>query len=261
MSRFFFYPFLTNRKERVFLSEEETKHLLANRIKVGEEFTLWNGRGSFCKAYLEAYDRKRARIRTEGPVKKNIGCSLHPKLQLFQALLKSTSRTDWLVEKATEIGISHIYFFPTTHSLKKTVSKSNFKRWRRIALSACKQSGHPFLPTIGFLRDTQKAIRKLESIAGIKLLADPKAQKTLFECLSQPLQRFSKIQNVFLLIGPEGDFSETEKENFVKIDCVPVLLSRTVLRSETAAVFGLSVIKSYFENIYSYEICHQDSGL
>ncbi|WP_369019280.1 RsmE family RNA methyltransferase [Thermatribacter velox] len=263
MSKFFFYPFLSKAKDWIFLSEEETKHLMANRIKIGEKITLWNGRGLFLEARLEAYHGKRAKAKIEENwADKNINPVYRNGFQLFQALLKSTSRTDWLVEKATEVGVSCIYFFPTMHSLKKTISKSNLKRWKRIALSACKQSGYPFLPRIGFLKDIKKVAHKLESTVGTKLIADPQAQKTLSEYLKHSHSNTKdKQKNLLFLVGPEGDFSKSEKESFAKMGCIPVLLSRTILRSETAAIFGLAVIKSHFEDMHAHEICHQNFGL
>jgi 16S rRNA (uracil1498-N3)-methyltransferase len=161
-----------------------------------------------------------------------------PRVTLIQALAKP-ARMDWLVEKATELGVGEILPV-TTERVVVEGGQHKVERWERIAASAARQCGTPHVPRILPVCSLSLA---LERIAGFDL--------TVLGCLAPGVRRFreamemrrgSEVRNVALLIGPEGDFTPGETSAMLEKGAVPVSFGPLVLRVETAAVFGLSVL-------------------
>jgi 16S rRNA (uracil1498-N3)-methyltransferase len=143
------------------------------------------------------------------------------------------------VGESKVIGESEIIFFETRNTEFKVGRKIDDKllRWQQTAVEACKQSGNPFLPKISYFE-------KLESINllpfGIKLFGG-------LEENSQPIKKVISTNppksNICIAIGPEGDFSPSEYDYLIGngfIECR--LAQHNVLRSETAAIYALSVL-------------------
>lgn len=227
------------------LLPEEGHHLEVERISVGEQIFLSNGRGQLFRGlYLGKRDGKHwveieVQVREERP---------SFAISVWQAFLHSPSRLDWLVEKLTEIGVSKIGFFPAQRSLISEVSCQRVERWRKIALSACKQSSRLTFPEIELIENWDAFLALLERSSGVVLLTDPSASKTLWDI-------FPEIpgETVWsLVIGPEGDLTEEEKRTVFSLSQARgVRLLSKILRSETAAIFGASVLVSFLDGAYA----------
>jgi len=231
MSRFLFYsPLVTN--EVILLSPEESHHLLVERIKPGSSVFLSDGKGNLFRGIYEGEKRGRAQIRVEekvGEEKRSFD------LVVWQAVLKSPSRMDWVVEKLTEIGVSQIGFFSSHRSLKSTIPPEKMERWEKIVLSACKQSGRTIFPDLIF---------SLSNSPGTVILADPEGNEALWSFLQERKERSFQI-----VIGPEGDLTREEREEILKkAQGKRIKLSKKILRSETASLFSASVVTSFLED-------------
>jgi len=244
MGRFFFHPLLKE-KETIALLPEEAHHLQVERISPQSQIFLSDGRGRlFQGRYLGEHQGKTwvevgEKVREENPLFE---------LHVWQAFLHSPSRLDWLVEKLTEVGVSTIGFFPAERSLNPYVSPQRVKRWQKIALSACKQSGRLFFPEIRLAGSWNDFLSALKGSPGVILLADPGAPELLWDFLNRRGQ-----ESIFaLLVGPEGDFTEEEKEVILSLPQVyRVRLFSRILRSETASLFGASILSSFLDGVYA----------
>lgn len=238
MSRFFFHPSLMA-EETILLSSEESHHLLVERIKPGSLVLLCDGKGNLFQGVYEKEHKGKAQISIEekiGEEKKNLD------LIVWQAMLKSPSRLDWLVEKLTEIGVSQIGFFFPHNSLKNVISREKKERWEKIILSACKQSGRTIFPDLILLEQWEDFVSSLSNSRGTVVLADPEGDETLWSFLKDQKERSFQI-----VIGPEGDLTKEEKEEILQKG-KGVKLSTKILRSETASLFCASVVASFLEN-------------
>lgn len=157
------------------------------------------------------------------------------KLSLAQAIPKS-QKMDWIVEKATELGVAAIYPLWTEHVVKKT---ERLDRWQKIALSASQQSGRLDVPKIWPVQDGSEFLAHSREfdLKLIASLADFPRQS-----LDVVIQEARSCACVILAIGPEGDFSSTEVKEALDQGWKAVNLGPLVLRSETAAIAGLAIL-------------------
>ena len=152
---------------------------------------------------------------------------------LAVGLLKHADRMEWLVEKAVEIGTKEITWLITEKSARYGY---RHERIERIAISAMKQSGRLWLPILN------KPVEIAEWIAGCNASA-----KFIAHCHTETEKKSltSSAQtkpSSALLIGPEGDFSHEEIRLATEHHFTPVSLGQSRLRSETAAIYGLSIL-------------------
>ncbi len=164
-------------------------------------------------------------------------------IALVAALFKF-DRFEWLIEKATELGVATIQPFEATrteHGLAQA-SVRRRARWEKIALEASQQSRRAHLPRIG---PTVRFAKAIEQTATAKLLLDedPSAAPILPQL---PGER-SVTDGVALLLGPEGGWTQDERDGAEAAGWRPCSLGGTVLRAETAAVAGLAVIQTAWD--------------
>lgn len=160
---------------------------------------------------------------------------------ILVAALFKFDRFEWLVEKATELGVTAIQPFEATrteHGLAQASHKRR-PRWEKIALEASQQSRRAHLPQI---ESTVRFAKAIEQTAGTKLLLDEDASAPpILHRL--PHERAASDQ-VSLLLGPEGGWTPEEREAAQAAGWLPCSLGTTILRAETAAVAGLAVIQA-----------------
>ena len=223
-----FYSKYKAEDEFIVMNEIDSKHISRSfRKKIGDNIRVTNGLGCLCNA--EIIERgKKIKVKI-----KSIEKFEAPNLSIHIALspLKNISRFEWFVEKATELGISQITPIVCEHSEKKKV---NTERLERILISSLKQSNQFFKPKINSINTFENFILNSEDQL---LMANLKTSNKLSEKL------FNK-PNICLMIGPEGGFSDSEIDLAKKQDIKEVTLGNSRLRSETAAIYGMSIIRS-----------------
>ena len=156
------------------------------------------------------------------------------------ALIKF-DRFEWLIEKATELGVNVIQPFEAArseHGLAQA-SQKRLARWEKIALEASQQSRRVHLPII---RPTVRLEKTLREDALVRLFLDesPEASQILSVL---PAQR-SAADRIALLVGPEGGWTHEEREQAVQAGWLPCSLAQTLLRAETASVAALAIIQA-----------------
>jgi len=146
------------------------------------------------------------------------------------------SRLDYLIEKATELGVNKFYFYKSRYTNYFT---KNSNRWEKITRQAIKQSNRLYLPEIHISDDYSEFIK---SVSGIKykFLADQTASKPFKEILASFENRSG--DNIIFLIGPEGGLEEEEINLARDHNFLPVSFGEKRLRTETAAISAASYI-------------------
>lgn len=198
------------------------------RLESGDEIYLIDGRGSFYRACLTLVSKGRCRyeIEEQRPQQKSWNGHIH----LAMAPTKMADRVEWMVEKATEIGVDEFSFldcaFSERHQLKTD-------RIERIVISAMKQSRKAWKPQVNGMESFSQFLRRAH--VGSRFIAhcyDEVARQDLFNRLA----RADEGTDVTLLIGPEGDFSRSEVNEAVECGFESVTLGSSRLRTETAAL-------------------------
>jgi 16S rRNA (uracil1498-N3)-methyltransferase len=218
----FYAADFTEKNTNYTLTEEESKHCVrVLRLKTGAQVTLLNGKGLSALAEITDDHPKKCIL---GILKTEIHPPVNAEIHLALAPTKNMDRMEWLIEKATEIGLNKLTFLKCDHNER---SQLKLDRLEKIAIAAMKQSKRYYLPEISDLVPFQTFIQACPN--GYIGHCYP-AEKT-------PLNDASE-KKVFL-IGPEGDFSEKEVEFALKHGYQAVSLSDFRLRTETAALMAV----------------------
>lgn len=194
----------------------------ALRLAAGEIVAIFNGSGRLWTGPI-SFDGKRAFVTIETEVEDSCESPLF--LTLVQAQV-TPEKMDWIVEKATELGVSRIVLVPARRSVTKLTGERLQKRvekCRETVRAACEQCGRNHLPTVEALSWAEA----LEIEADTKLILAPGATGRL--ALEAP-------KSIVFAVGPEGGFDEKEIAEASEKGWLPTLLGPRVLRTETAGL-------------------------
>ena len=229
---YFFLETLHREPDTFTLSEETSKHVIqVLRMKAGEHLQLTNGKGYLMKAEITDDNRKKCIVRKVSAeqirqAEKKITIAISP--------LKNTSRFEWFLEKATEMGVSEIIPLLCQRTEKQ---HHRIDRLNNILVSAMLQSKQSWLPLLHEPTRFESVIRLYSSV-----------QKLIAHCEDddnkKQLAGLKKENSVIILIGPEGDFTPEEVSFAKDSHFVPVALGDTRLRTETAGVFAAALLCS-----------------
>lgn len=207
------------------LNPEESKHCVrVLRLTEGEAVSLVDGCGNWYNGIITLADAKGCRVECREKLK-NYG-RRNFRLHLAVAPTKNIDRTEWMLEKCTEMGIDEITMLNTCHSERKVVKD---ERLEKVVVAAMKQSLKAYLP-------------QLNPMVGFKsfIASCRETHKFIAHCNEGEKKRLDELycpgNDVVILIGPEGDFSEEEVEIARKSGFVPVSLGESRLRTETAGM-------------------------
>jgi 16S rRNA (uracil1498-N3)-methyltransferase len=204
------------------LDGDEEHHLRVLRLSHGDEILVTDGKGLIAKAKLT--DKSSFTI-----LEQSIHSRAHS-IHLFVAPTKNADRIEWLVEKATEIGVASVTLMQCERNERKQI---NHDRLVRNAISAMKQSQQPWLPQIHPLTSFGEIIKSKFDQNFIAYVdhTNPNHLKDL----AKPRKSYG------ILIGPEGDFTENEMQ--LASGWQKVNLGPTRLRTETAALVGVVTLQ------------------
>jgi len=207
------------------LSEEESRHASkVLRLQMGDEVILTDGLGNWMVSEILDNHPKRCLVgvKTKYSNYKHLGYELH----IAAAPTKNINRFEWFLEKATEIGISRITPLLTSHSERKEIKKP---RLNKVITAAMKQSLKAWHPLLDDMIKFDKFIQQ-----------DFDGKKFIAWCESDENERIEKYltakEKALILIGPEGGFSIEEIEMAKANGFQPVSISKSRLRTETAAL-------------------------
>jgi 16S rRNA (uracil1498-N3)-methyltransferase len=213
------------------LSVEESRHCQkVLRLREGEIIHLTDGRGTLFEARIIDLLSRQVSVEVTGK-QENYGKRDY-RLHLAVAPTKNIDRFEWFLEKATEIGVDEITPLICEHSERRQL---RIDRLEKVITSAVKQSLKAYHPVLNPLTDYKKFIKEKRKdqlfIAHLEE-SDPVLLQKVYQ----------KSNDVTILIGPEGDFSDTEISLALKASYQCVSLSNSRLRTETAAVVACHAV-------------------
>lgn len=229
-----FYSQPISLQQTVELDDVAFGHLIrVLRLGDGDTIRVFNGDGHEYAAQLCNVGKKRASASITAILKTDQQLPLT--LQLGQVISKG-DRMDFTIQKATELGVSDITPLWSERcevKLKGERLEKKLEHWRRVAISACEQSGRNVIPTIHTPQHFSDWCQQCH--AELKLTLHPHKQK--------PLHEYQPPKSLALLVGPEGGFSEAEVAQSLALNFNGLTLGPRVLRTETAALAALSVFQ------------------
>jgi len=237
MSRFF-VPKEFVKTDSIYITGKEAHHILdVMRLKVSDEVVVFDGTGKEYTGIVKAVDRKSLEVRIKSTREPSAGSNRI--LTLIQAIPKK-DKMDYIVEKATELGVSRIIPVTTERTIPEwsdAKRASIVERWRKISMEAAKQCGRADIPEVNPIASIDKTVGELKEydLKLIAILSDKaiKLKDTLKGCDGR---------KIAVAIGPEGDFTAKEADNALEAGFRMVNLGPRVLKSDTAGLAVLSII-------------------
>ena len=219
---------------------DEAHHILGvMRLGEGDSVVLFDGEGTEYAGTIKTADEKAKRVTVDIVETRRVPAESLVMVTLAQAIPKK-AKMDYIVEKATELGVSRIVPMVTDRTIVKPAEDASKKmagRWKKIAVEASKQCGRTSIPEV----DVITRFRDVVSSFG-------KYDMVLFAYLGERTVPIKKAiaghlsGKILVLIGPEGDFTPEETDMAGVDNCRFVSLGRRVLKSDTAGLFMLSVL-------------------
>ena len=148
---------------------------------------------------------------------------------------------DYLIQKATELGVKRVIPFLSSRSiphLDKSQTSKRHQRWEKIAIEASKQCGRGVIPTIDPLQDFSNLLENAPSEALRFLLWEKEGVR-----LKDFLRGLKERKEIFFVVGPEGGFSKEEVTQAEQFGFTPVFLGERILRAETVSLCILSILQ------------------
>jgi 16S rRNA (uracil1498-N3)-methyltransferase len=221
----------------VALEPEPSRHLArVLRLGVGDALTLFDGRGGEYPSKIAAVSKKHVEVSTG----EHLQCESESPLAIHLGIAVSRGeRMDWVVQKATELGVTAVTPLLTEHTGVKLAGERATKKiqhWQQIAISACEQCGRNRPPVI---HDLQWQDRWLAAtVAQRKFVLHHRAE-TVDVSSGAP-------DSVALFVGPEGGLSESEILAAEQAGYVALKLGPRVLRTETAPLAAIAILQAYW---------------
>jgi 16S rRNA (uracil1498-N3)-methyltransferase len=232
------------------LSPEESHHLVTvNRCGRGDPVVVFNGLGSEWVTECADPARNAALLRVQ---EARPAAARAFSITLAQALPKG-STMDEIVRQATEVGAARVVPLISERTqvhLDGERADKKVEKWRTAAIEAAKQCGNPWLPEIAPIQKFAAFVAATKD-HDLKLVASLHAGTT---SLKKALTTFvtkhgHPPRSALWLVGPEGDFAPVEMTAALTAGFVPVTLGPLVLRSDTAAIYALSILSNELHSI------------
>jgi 16S rRNA (uracil1498-N3)-methyltransferase len=237
MHRFYLPPESCNGDE-LFLTGSEAHHALhVVRVRRGQNITVLDGAGHEFLCDVQQSDRDKIRLCVR---ERKTAAPLPCRITLLQALPKG-KLFEAIVQKATELGAVRIVPLISERvvvHLNKNEAARKTAKWQLVAVEAIKQCGATWLPHVEIPTTPEQFLARKEhfDLALVGSL-QPDAKHP-----SEYVRRPSQPKSAAIWIGPEGDFTSAEIEAIKASGAHPITLGPLVLRTETAAIYCLSVL-------------------
>jgi 16S rRNA (uracil1498-N3)-methyltransferase len=234
------------------LEDEEAHHASdVLRLRPGTIVTVLNGAGGEWTCAIRECNRRQVRLEVQ---QARQAPPPRFRITLFQAITKGKAM-EWLLQKATELGAYRIVPVLAEHTVPHLDDKREDKRrkWETIVREALKQCGNPWLPIVDLPGTLQDCLRHSQGI-DLALLAAlrPNASDLNHWLADYQTRQQRPPSSIGLWIGPEGDFTAAESDMILSSGAQPVTLGPWILRSETAALFGLSILNHELDNRFRH---------
>jgi 16S rRNA (uracil1498-N3)-methyltransferase len=235
-------PPLTSGSE--ILPDPESTHYLRHVLRLADDHPviLFDGLGHEYDARIRTPSKGRTGLAV-GTVRQQVERESGLKVWLYLSLARST-KMDWIIEKATELGVAGIQPVTTHRSAvpaRQERQDARLRHWNALARSACAQCGRSWVPPC-HPPLTWPAFLHLPTQPGARFVLTPDAPHGFG---LGPIRG----QSVHLLVGPEGGFEEKELGAVLDLGYEPVRLGPRILRSETAPLAALAVLQALWGDL------------
>lgn len=210
------------------------------RIEVGQTILLSDGEGLRYRTEVTAITKQSLTGRILGVIARPPHQA--PALVLGQALLKS-ERMDWVIQKATELGVQTIVPIQSQRSIVRPKTdriEAQTARWQRIALEAAQQSEQWRVPTIARPCSLSTGEAALSGDRLALILTERRNRASSLSTITLPA---SPEASILVLTGPEGGWTEEEIAAAEGSGYVPITLGAKILRAETAAIAAIAILQ------------------
>jgi len=224
--------FGVEKNKKVYIEGEEYNHLRnVLRMNVGDELLVSLNDEFEYVCQIDNFSKMSAVCNIIG--KKECEGNPRKNIVIFQAVAKR-QKFEFIVQKATEIGISKIVPFMTEFTVAK-VTENKMDRLNSIAMNACKQCERTIMPIIEQPKTVKEVLEMLKEF-DLVLFANERTDK------GEKLKDLAKVNNIAIIVGAEGGFSQKEKETFIESGATTISLGRRIYRCETASVAMMSLV-------------------
>lgn len=251
-----FVPAALAGQSQLMLPEAASAHIArVLRLRVGAALTLFDGRGGEFEATIQAVDKRGVRVQlgTHHPIERESPVPV----TLLQCVIRA-ERMDFIVQKATELGVAAIVPVQSRHGvvrLDESAMERRQRHWQAVAIGACEQCGRNRIPALqaplGFEVACARADGSAAANAPARLLLDPSGSRSLAQALESPAP--DRPGGVSVLVGPEGGFGEDEIALARAHGFQVCSLGPRVLRAETAPIAALAVIQMLLGDLAARE--------
>ncbi len=207
------------------------------RLRVGDAVQIFDGLGNALDATIHAINGKHVLLGNLQTVLDTGTSNL--RIHLAQAMC-SSEKMDWVIQKATELGVTGIQPVQTQRSVAKLSESRAEKRsahWHGVAVAACEQCGRNMLPATPSPLELDAWLETQRGSDHGKFILQPEGARALHE-------QKDVRQDIVLLVGPEGGFTNDETLKAQHAGFIPIRLGSRVLRTETAAIAGIAALQT-----------------
>ncbi len=245
MNRFFVEK-INLKDKQIILDDHAQAHHLRDvlRIKPLELVAVFDNQGNeYIASVIEiGADAIKLEIKEKRPLKDSgikitVACAIPKKVKM-----------DDIVDKLTQLGVERIIPLLTERVIVKIDAKnaqSKLSRWRKIAQSASEQSQRNIVPVIDKVKSLEEVLKEADKF-DLKII--PTLEGNIKKLSLRGAIATKQSQNIFVLIGPEGDFTPGEVSKALELGFLPITLGDRVLRVDTAAIAVVSFIRLYENN-------------
>ena len=224
------------------LPASAARHVQVLRLQPGSMVTLFNGEGGEHSATVQRMGRSDVVVRIDAHhlVEREPARAVH-----LAVGMPANDRMDWLVEKATELGVASIQPLHTAHSVLRLSGERAVKKqahWQSVAVAACEQCGGNRVPVIHPVRELAAWLKGQPSHEPSPVLRCVLSLASGTQTLSASVAQLPSSHPLLLLSGPEGGLSPSEDAQARSTGFAPVTLGPRVLRAETAALVALALL-------------------
>ncbi len=242
----FFVPADQIKDGQVTISGPLLQHLRSSlRTRAGERIRLVTDAQRCYQVRVLQVDRQRLIGRIEH--EERLPARTQPTLVLGQAILKG-EKMDWLIQKATELGVASISPLITCHTIVRPAAarvNKQVERWQRIALEAAQQAERPDVPVVQSPQSAADFFAEQRAHVHNLILCERARGSSLADV---PIPS-DAADTLVMAIGPEGGWAQDEQQEACRLGFTPVTLGACILRAETAALACLSILQSRLGNL------------
>jgi 16S rRNA (uracil1498-N3)-methyltransferase len=200
------------------------------RLEAGSQLELFDDSGNVATGIIKHVNTANVVVDVETIIQPSMGRAT----VTVAAAVPKGDRADWMVEKLTELGVARFIPLVAERSVVVPAGRNKIERWERIAIESAKQSRRTGVMNIAPLTTLDEMISSVTTAIYFSTAADAISIGPAVDAI--------RLENVTLLIGPEGGWTENEKTRMKSAGFTAAALTSTILRVETAAVTAAAVV-------------------